>query len=254
MHGITANHAAWPFLAEALPDRTLVAPDLRGRAGSRHLPGPSSMAQHADDVAVVIRAVSPDAPVDVVGHSMGGFVAVVLAHRHPELVARLVLVDGGLPFAPAELESTTAGLELIKVRLAATLGEPTAYVDLFRHHPAFARDWTPEAEAYATYDVVERAPGQWGSSADIDRVVEDQLDIGSSEALQEAWAALPECVFLHADKGFVDDPPGLYAADTVEDLAREYPQVSTVFVDDVNHYTIVMSARGASAIASTLAG
>ena len=33
----------------------------------------------------------------VVGHSMGGFVAVVLAHHHPERVRRLVLIDGGLP-------------------------------------------------------------------------------------------------------------------------------------------------------------
>jgi hydroxypyruvate isomerase len=54
IHGITATHRAWPHLAAALPDRTVIAPDLRGRGRSRSLPRPVGMATHADDVAAVI--------------------------------------------------------------------------------------------------------------------------------------------------------------------------------------------------------
>ena len=40
-HGITGNGLSWARVAELLDGRvTLLAPDLRGRAGSRHAPGP----------------------------------------------------------------------------------------------------------------------------------------------------------------------------------------------------------------------
>ncbi|NLA65275.1 MAG: alpha/beta fold hydrolase [Leucobacter sp.] len=48
----------------------------------------------ADAVAVQLQSdFAADGPVDVVGHSMGGKVAMVLALRHPELVRRLVVID-----------------------------------------------------------------------------------------------------------------------------------------------------------------
>lgn len=46
----------------------------------------------ADEVAQMLRA-RDEAPVHLVGHSMGGKVAMVLALRHPDLVDRLVVVD-----------------------------------------------------------------------------------------------------------------------------------------------------------------
>lgn len=246
LHGITSTHAGFPFLAEALPDHRLVAPDLRGRGGSRDLPGPYGLTAHAEDAAAVIRAVA-DRPVAVVGHSMGGFVAVVLAHRHPELVQSVVLVDGGLPFAPSEQGTTLAGLTAIKQRLVTTFEDRAAYREYFRAHPAFARDWTPEVERYADHDLVSE-PGT--PSARPEAVEADQLDIIEGTALAEALEAPAVPMrFLHTDRGFVDDPPGLYSAETVEHLRAAYPAVAFRFVPDVNHYTIVLSRRGASAVA-----
>ncbi len=253
IHGITATHRAWPHLAAALPGRTLLAPDLRGRGGSRGLPRPTGLATHADDVAAVIESLAGGAPVDVVGHSMGGFVAAVLAHRHAELVRRLVLVDGGLPFAEAELGTTQAGLAAVRQRLETDFPSREAYVGLFRAHPAFATDGGAALEAYAGYDAVERASGGFGSSADVGAVLEDQADILEGSALRAATAQLPRAAFLHAPRGFVDDPPGLYAADTVEELRGRYPQVSTELVEGVNHYTICLSERGARAVAGAVA-
>ncbi len=252
IHGITATHRAWPFLAAALPGRTVLAPDLRGRGASRGLPRPVGMATHADDVAAVVAALAHGGPVDVVGHSMGGFVAVVLAHRHPDLVRRLVLVDGGLPFAPSELGSTRAGLAAIRQRLETAFPSREAYVDVFRAHPAFATDGGLALEAYAGYDAVERGGGAFGASASVDAVIEDQADILEGGALRQALAALPEATFLHAPRGFVDDPPGLYAPETVAALGAEFPQVRTEPVDGVNHYTICLSERGAAVVAAAL--
>lgn len=253
IHGITAHHLSWPLVAEALPEAEILAPDLRGRGRSRDLPVGAGMVSHADDVAAVIRKAG--GPVVVVGHSMGGFVAMVLAHRHPELVSGLVLVDGGFPFAPAEQKTTEAGLGLIKARLEAEFASPQAYIDLFRAHPAFVDDLSTTVDDYARYDVIGDPPHAHASAV-VEAVLTDQRDLLSGEAHAAAIAALPgwtlPTVFLRAPRGFVDDPPGLYAAETVEDFRSRYPGVEFREVEGVNHYTITLGGRGAEVVAAAV--
>jgi pimeloyl-ACP methyl ester carboxylesterase len=247
IHGITSSSRSWPFLAAAL-DTPLFAPDLRGRGRSNQLPEPYGLAQHAEDCAAVIQATG-GVPVVVVGHSMGAFVATVLAARRPDLVRALVLVDGGLPFPPADAEATMAGLQPIKQRLQATYTREE-YRDWFRRHPAFGRDWTPEVEAYADYDLPDD-PGR--PSADPDVVEIDQVDMVQGSAFAHAVEQpLPLRVFLHAPRGFADDPPGLYPQPTVDAYAARWPDLDVRAVPDVNHYTIVLSRRGADAIATAV--
>src|SRR5215471_8358434 len=58
VHGITANHLSWSMVADQLgEDATLLAPDLRGRAGSASLPGPFGMANHAIDLLAVLESI-----------------------------------------------------------------------------------------------------------------------------------------------------------------------------------------------------
>jgi pimeloyl-ACP methyl ester carboxylesterase len=247
IHGITSSSRSWPFLADAL-DSPVLAPDLRGRGRSRDLPGPVGLTQHAEDCAAVVEALG-GTPVVVVGHSMGGFVAVLLAARRPDLVRGLVLVDGGLPFPAADEAATLAGLQPIKERLLSTYTRE-GYRDWFRTHPAFAHDWTPEAEEYADYDLPE-APGR--PSADPEAVEADQLDMVQGAAFAEAIdEPMPPRVFLHASRGFADDPPGLYPQGTVDAYAARWPDLDVRHVPDVNHYTIVLSRRGADAVAQAV--
>ncbi len=98
IHGITASHLAWLMVAEQLPERRIIAPDLRGRGRSDALPGPYGMPRHASDLVAVLDGLGLDR-VQVTGHSMGAFVAVAMAAAAPERVTDLVLVDGGMPFA-----------------------------------------------------------------------------------------------------------------------------------------------------------
>ncbi|WP_151083933.1 alpha/beta fold hydrolase [Nocardioides cynanchi] len=247
IHGITSSSRSWPFLAQAL-GRTVLAPDLRGRGRSSGLPGPVGMAAHAEDCAAVLRAIA-DEPLVVVGHSMGGFVAGVLAARHPDLVRALVLVDGGLPFPPADEQATLAGLAPITQRLQASYTREE-YRDWFRRHPAFARDWTPEAEEYADYDLPTE-PGR--PSADPEAVAADQVDMVSGTTFAEAITRQTHPrVFLHAGRGFADDPPGLYPQATVDAYSARWPDLDVRRVADVNHYTIVLSRRGAAAVAAAV--
>jgi pimeloyl-ACP methyl ester carboxylesterase len=56
-----------------------------------------------DDLRRVLRAAGVNGPVVLVGHSIGGFYALMFANRYPQQVAGLVLVDPGFPgqFAPS---------------------------------------------------------------------------------------------------------------------------------------------------------
>jgi lipase len=253
LHGITSHHRSWPVVAGALPEVRFVAPDVRGRGGSRGLGGPWGMAAHADDAAAVIRAHAPSGePVVVVGHSMGAFVALVLAHRHPGLVRHLVLVDGGRPFAPAELATTRAALALIRERLETTYDSVDAYVELFRHHPALTSDAGPVVDEYARYDTREVEDGV-RAAASVEGVLADQEDILDGEALPAALESLAHpATFLHATRGFADDPAGLYGPDALAGVRERFPDLDVRPVDDVNHYTIVLAERGAAAVAAAV--
>lgn len=87
-----------PILAK---QRRVVAMDCRGQGRSARGVGPLTLARMADDAADVIRdlGAGTDAgpePFDVLGFSDGANVAMLLALRHPELVASLVLASGNI--------------------------------------------------------------------------------------------------------------------------------------------------------------
>ncbi len=96
LHGGAQNAHTWDTVALALRPRSLVAIDLPGH-GHSDGPGAAQRAKRtpstaADDVAVVIRALAPNASC-VVGMSYGGLTALALTAIAPELVRRLLLVD-----------------------------------------------------------------------------------------------------------------------------------------------------------------
>ncbi|MBV9253064.1 MAG: alpha/beta hydrolase, partial [Actinobacteria bacterium] len=162
VHGVTASSVSLVPVARQLGDEfTLIAPDLRGRGGSNELPGPFGMAAHAADCAAVLDRLGTG-PVTVVGESMGGFVGVVLAARRPDLVERLVLVDGGLPLpVPEGIDVDTmidAVLGPAVARLRQTFESVDAYLDFWRVHPALQEDWSADIEAYLRYDLTGEAP------------------------------------------------------------------------------------------------
>jgi pimeloyl-ACP methyl ester carboxylesterase len=93
LHGLGANAAVWerlrPLVTARWPGRWL-APDLRGHGRSGHGP-PYSFGTHAADVAPLI---APGEDLVVLGHSMGGAVAITLASAWFGLVVRAVIAFG----------------------------------------------------------------------------------------------------------------------------------------------------------------
>ena len=92
LHGGAQNAHTFDTVALAL-QRPLVAIDLPGHGHSDASPyGPSAIASHASDVAIALEQLI-DGPRALVGMSLGGLTAILVAHARPDLVSSLVLID-----------------------------------------------------------------------------------------------------------------------------------------------------------------
>ncbi|MCG2622669.1 alpha/beta hydrolase [Arthrobacter sp. I2-34] len=259
IHGVTASHLAWGLLADELPGVRIVAPDLRGRGRSNRLPGPFGMASHADDLAAVLAAGDVGAgggPVVVAGHSMGAFAALVFAHRHPALVRRLVLVDGGLPLqVPAGLsadEVVAAVLGPAAERLSRVFPSRRDYRLFWREHPAFERNWNPLVEAYVDYDLDGQGQ-RLQPSTSYQAVAEDTADLNGGAVLLAALAGLSvPAVLLRSPRGLLDEPQGLYQPEYVRQWTDRTALLSARDVPGTNHYSIVMDHPGVQAVAGAV--
>lgn len=106
IHCALGRASAWRGLIDALPGRRHVAFDLPGHGRS----GPSDPTQEPSDEALSVAEALVDAaegPVDVIGHSFGGVVALRLAVARPARVRSLILLEPVL-FAAADPKARTA--------------------------------------------------------------------------------------------------------------------------------------------------
>ena len=261
IHGITASHMTWPWVARELQDEAqVIAPDLRGRGGSRNLPGPYGMKAHADDCIAILDDLGVDKAV-VVGHSMGGFVAVVLALHYPERVSDLILMDGGLVLGElppdADIDQiTTAMLGPAVQRLSMEFESLESYYDYWRVHPSVQDEgaWNEVFEAYLAYDLMGEAP-KLRSKTIADAVFADGRDSFDSQDLKRFLDDFSAPVtFIRAPRGLLNETPGLYSNDLMKDVLASNPNVRDVLIDDVNHYTLSTSERGAKLVAEEIRG
>ena len=94
LHAFPLARAMWRPQVEALQgDYRVIAPDLRGFGGSRAFDAAPSVETMADDVAALLDELKLPGPVVLGGLSMGGYVALAFARRHPARLRGLVLAD-----------------------------------------------------------------------------------------------------------------------------------------------------------------
>ncbi|MEA2429306.1 MAG: hypothetical protein QOF37_2934 [Thermoleophilaceae bacterium] len=95
IHGIAGSSDTWNEVIEELAERyTVVAPDLLGHGASAKPQGDYSLGAYASGLRDLLTALGHDKGT-IVGHSLGGGVAMQMAYQFPERCERLVLVSSG---------------------------------------------------------------------------------------------------------------------------------------------------------------
>jgi len=221
VHGGAQNAHTWDTVALAL-DRSLVAVDLPGHGHSDWRDDRGYWpVNNANDVATAIRALAPSADL-VVGMSLGGLTSIALAARHPELVARLMLVD------------VTPGVDRDKAApIAAFVAGPErfeSFDEILERTIAFNPTRTESSlRRGILHNARERDDGSWTWRYDRWRLGEGE-DIPDFRPLWDGVSKLTMPVMLvrGADSGVVGD-------EDVAELRRHQPGVVVEVVEGSGH-------------------
>lgn len=255
LHGLTGNGRIWDALAERLsPGRRVIAVDLRGRGQSdKPAAGGYGLRTHATDMAALVRALGLG-PVVLVGHSMGAFIAALLAAEEPELVDRLVLIDGGGIGGDMSEESIRAQIKNSLDRLRAVFPSFEAYLGYWRQVP-FVQPWSAHFERFLAADVIEQPDGSVVCRAAPVAIEEDiTKNVHEYDMMQVLPAVKAPAVVLWAPVGLLDPEQPLLPRAVVEQVAELLPNGQLVGVAGANHYTILLTPACLNQVQAAILG
>jgi pimeloyl-ACP methyl ester carboxylesterase len=255
VHGVTSSNRAFQLFADALIARGKApfAVDLRGRGDSNTLPAPFGMKQHAQDMAAVIDHFGWNKP-DVIGHSMGGFVAAALVGLYPEKVGNVVFADGGvpLPMPPGMTVEQIMPFVLgpAMTRLAMEFESKEAYRNYWKPQAAFAKGWSSVLDEYVDYDLRGKK-----AATNPQAVEDDSRDLFGDDLIVKSLQGLTkQSIFIKAERGLQNEEGGLYPMPILEAVLPAYPMLKLEFLANCNHYDMFLEESGAEKVAHIIYG
>lgn len=226
VHGASAHAHWWDYVAPALAARyRIIAPDLRGHGDSDHARPPAyAIDDYVADLEALTTVLAPSR-FALVGHSLGGVVALRYTERNPTRVAALAAVDSR--------PRTGSGRSGLVTRLS------------FLPHPVFA---TPE-EAVQRFRLLPR-----GTTAHPD--VLRHMALAGIRAAGEGTFTLKFDRAAFARRTLLDLMPALAAvacpmllvrgsestfldADTLTEMGAACPHAELATIDDAHHHVVL---------------
>ncbi len=228
LHGFTGSKENWYPLAARLRGKyRLLVPDLPGWGESERKPGGDyGFSAQAQRVAAFIQALSPGKPVVLLGHSMGGGIAALVAARYPRLVAKVALLDSaGVRFQENQFGlDVLAGKNPFAVSDAASLQR---YIDTVFHRKQ-AKPWIPWPASSGLIAMRKR-------DAAFEQSVLDHIGRGPEQFVpgQEAANIQQPALLLWGRQDAVIDPSAMAL------FAAKMPHARQVLVDDAGHMSLM---------------
>jgi pimeloyl-ACP methyl ester carboxylesterase len=246
--GITANLRSMDAIAARLasPRRRVAALDLRGRGRSEITPaGTYGWDAHAADVLEAATALRAER-FDLLGHSMGAFVAMEAAAVAPERLRRVVLVDAlGYPE-----EGSLVPISRSMDRLGRAYPSVDAYLERARG-TGLIEPWTTLWTDYYTYELAEVGGGVRPRTS-TEAAAEDAA-YGRAHDPAALWPALTMPVLLVRAAREMYPGTGFIVRAADRDRFLEGKRDATAVEVDANHYTVIEHATTLAAIAGFLA-
>lgn len=217
LHGIGSRGLSWwPVIDALATDFRLIVFDLRGHGASAKPPAGYLLPDYAADLAAALVALDIERPA-LLGHSLGGLVALQWASNHPAQAAALAVEDPPLRTAPGVLELFDGWQHLAALPLA----EAAAY---FRtEHP----DWSAEDCWRRAESITATAPGVF---AELRADAAARLG-GAADRLDVLSTIRSPVMLIHGDA----DAGGMVAAEDAADFQVRVGGAEIVRVPGAGH-------------------
>ena len=216
LHGLAGYALEWgATIAGLREDHRVIAIEQRGHGSSTRRPDDVSREAYVADVVAVLDDLGA-ASASVVGQSLGGHTAMLLAGAHPDRVDRVVLVESGLGGGePGDVEGLAEWLR----------GWPTPFADR-EEFLAFFGGSRSVAEGWAD-GLEERADGLW-PQWDAETLVRALTPATAREYLEEWSLVRAPTLLLRGEHGAIPERQ-------VESMCALRPQTELAVVAGAGH-------------------
>ena len=232
LHGLLGSMDNWRGQAQKLSSHfNVITPDLRNHGHSPHLAG-----MRYKDMAEDVLALADDLGIssfDLLGHSMGGKVAMNLALNHPERLNKLIIVDIAPKSYPLwHLPIFNALLSLPVNEIKSRKEANDLLVDSIE---------SPVERAFLLKNLKTNGSDGYEWRCDLAEITRTYLNVANFNSAEGVTFDKPT-LFIKGGKSPYLDP-----IEDAEMISKLFPQSSIVTIDDAGHLPHIESAETFSA-------
>jgi pimeloyl-ACP methyl ester carboxylesterase len=210
--------------------------DLRGRGLSDKPAKGYSIGHHCKDVLSVFEDQGLEQPV-LMGHSLGAFISLVFAAKHPQRADKLILVDGGGKLSEEQMSKVFTGIKPSLDRLGKVFPSFDDYISQMKQAP-YLQPWNSYMENYFQYEV-EKVKGGLRSRVHPKHIEEEAINLRKEDSTKYYSSVTVPTLILRATKGMLAKDDMVLPKDVAQEMARKIPKAKWVEVEGANHYTIL---------------